>query len=286
MSSTNTYREGVPCWIDTLQPDPEAAVAFYGPLLDWTFDPPVPMPDGLAGEYRTARHDGRLVAGIGQAPVGLPTAAWTTYIAVDGAGTPDDLGATGARAVAVDGLDAAVARAVAAGGTVVVPPTKHGDAGRVAVLVDPAGVGFGLWQAGSRGGAEQVNEPGSWTMSSLHAGDGEQASAFFGTLFGWQADVVPGTPVAFWRLDGYVGGVASQPMPRDVVAVLAPIGPGDPTPPHWSVALRVADVDAVVRRALELGGTVLLPPTDTPGFRSAVVADPQGGVVALTEWRS
>ena len=86
----------------------------------------------------------------------------------------------------------------------------------------------------------------------------------------------------FWRLDGHVGGQAEQPMPRDVVAVLAPIGEGDPTPPHWSVALTVSNVDATARRASELGGTVLLAPSDTPGFRSAVIADPQGGVVAVT----
>ncbi len=267
MSSNNTYREGVPCWIDAFQPDPEAAARFYGPLLGWTFDAPVSMPEGMAGEYRTARCGGRLVAGIGQAPTGLPAAAWTTY-------------------VAVEEIDVAVARAVDAGGAVVAGPTGHGDAGRVAVLTDPAGVGFGLWQAGTRPGAERVNEPGSWTMSSLHAPDGEQADAFYGAVLGWQADPVPGAPIAFWRLDGHVGGAPGQPMPRDVVAVLAPIGPGDPTPPHWSVAIRVADVDASAASAEHLGGSVLMPPTDTPGFRSAVIADPQGGVVALTAWRS
>lgn len=267
MSNHNSYPEGVPCWIDVLSPDPQAAAAFYGPLLGWTFDPPVAMPDGLAGDYLVARRDGRAVAGIGQAPAGLPAATWTTY-------------------VAVDDLDAAVARAVGAGGSVVVGPTRDGDAGRVAVLTDPAGVGFGLRQAGTRSGAEAVNEPGAWTMSSLHATDGEQASTFYGAVLGWRADPVPGAPIAFWRLDGHVGGVEGQPMPRDVVAVLAPIGPGDPTPPHWSVAIRVADVDATTRRAAEVGGTVLMPPTDTPGFRSVAIADPHGGVIALTEWRS
>lgn len=289
MSNDNTYREGVPCWVDVLSPDPEAAVAFYGPLLGWTFDPPTAMPDGLAGTYRTARIAGRLVAGIGQAPAGLPSAIWTTYVAVDAidaAVTPAVEGTEAADASLVDGLDAAVARAVAAGGHVVVGPTGHGDAGRVAVLTDPAGVGFGLWQAGSRRGAERVNEPGTWTMSSLHAPDGARASAFYGAVLGWSADPVPGAPIAFWRLDGYVGGVDGQPMPRDVVAVLAPIGPGDPTPPHWSIAIRVADVDATAQRAAGLGGTVLMPPTDAPGFRSAAIADPQGGVVALTEWRT
>ncbi|MDQ3648226.1 MAG: hypothetical protein M3433_06530 [Actinomycetota bacterium] len=152
----------------------------------------------------------------------------------------------------------------------------------MAVLTDPVGVAFGIWQASARHGAEQVNEPGSWTMSSLHTPAPDASETFYGPLFGWTLEVVPGAPMAFWRLNGHVGGKADQPMPRDVVAVLAPIGDGDPTPPHWSVALTVGDVDATAHQAAELGGAVLLAPTDTPGFRSAVIGDPQGGVVAVT----
>ena len=263
MRTTTSYPAGVPCWVDTLQPDPAAAAQFYGPLLDWTFDDPVAMPDGLTGEYRTARLNGRLVAGIGQAPAGFPSAVWTTY-------------------VAVDDVEKTARRAAAAGGGSIVGPTTHGDEGRVAVLTDPVGVAFGIWQARARRGAEQVNETGTWTMSSLHTPARDASAAFYGQLFGWTLEPAPGAPMAFWRLDGHVGGKADQSMPRDVVAVLVAIGDGDPTPPHWSVALTVDDVDATARHACELGGTVLLAPTDPPGFRSAVIADPQRGVIALT----
>lgn len=263
MSTITSYPAGVPCSIDTFQPDPEAATRFYGPLLGWTFDDPISMPDGLTGEYRTARSGGRLVAGVGQAPAGFPSAVWTTY-------------------VAVDDISEAASRADAAGGSRIVGPTSHGEHGQVAVLTDPTGVAFGIWQAGARHGAEQVNAPSTWTMSSLHTPARDVSEAFYGHLFGWTLEPVSGAPIAFWRLDGHVGGEADQPMPRDVVAVLAPIDDGDPTPPHWSVALTVSDVDATSRHASELGGAVLLAPTDSPGFRSAVIADPQGGVVAVT----
>lgn len=263
MSTITSYPVGVPCWVDTFQPDPEAATQFYGPLLGWTFDDPIAMPDGLIGEYRTARSGGRLVAGVGQAPAGFPSAVWTTY-------------------VAVDDINETAGRADAAGGSRIVGPTSHGEHGRVAVLTDPTGVAFGIWQASARHGAERVNEPGTWTMSSLHTAARDASEAFYGQLFGWTLEPVSGAPMALWRLDGHVGGEADQPMPRDVVAVLAPIDDGDPTPPHWSVALTVSDVDATSRHAYELGGTVLLVPTDSPGFRSAVIADPQGGVVAVT----
>ena len=263
MIINTTYPAGVPCWIDTFQPDPQAATRFYGPLLGWTFDEPAAMPDGMAGEYRTATCGGRLVAGIGQAPDGFPSAVWTTY-------------------VAVDDIDATITRAQTAGGSRIVGPTAHGDDGRVAVLVDRVGVAFGIWQAGMRHGAERVNEPGAWTMSSLHTPDPDASQTFYGRLFSWTLAAIPDAAMAFWRLDGHVGGQPDQPMPRDVVAVLAPIDDGDPTPPHWSVAITVDDVDATARSASKLGGTVLLASIDTPGFRTALVADPQGGVVAIT----
>jgi predicted enzyme related to lactoylglutathione lyase len=267
MSTITSYPAGVPCWVDTFQPDPPAAARFYGQLFGWTFDDPIAMADGLAGEYRTARCDGRLVAGVGQAPPGFPSAVWTTY-------------------VAVEDVEQTACRAAAAGGTRIVGPTTHGEDGRMAVLTDPVGVTFGVWQARARGGAELVNEPGAWTMSSLHTPDRDASASFYGQLFGWTLDPVPGTPMAFWRLAGRVGGKADQVIPRDVVAVLAPIGVGDPTPPHWGVALSVEDVDATTRHACVLGGAVLLGPTDTPGFRSAVIADPHGGVVAVTAPRA
>ena len=263
MSTISSYPAGVPCWVDTFQPDPAAAAQFYGPLLGWTFDTPVTMPSGMAGEYLTARRGGRLVAGIGQAPAALESAVWTTYIAVDD-------------------VDETAARVDAAGGSHILGPTAAGGDGRMAVLTDPAGVAFGIWQAGARQCAERVNEPGSWTMSALHTPAPELSATFYGETFGWQLERGPDAPIAFWRLHGHVGGEPGQPMPRDVVAVLAPIEAGDPTPPHWSVAVLVADADATARQATELGGTVLLAPTDTPGFRSAVIADPQGGVVAVT----
>jgi hypothetical protein len=263
MSTISKYPAGVPCWIDTLQPDPAAASQFYGPLLGWTFDTPVAMPSGMAGEYLAARCGGRLVAGIGQAPKGFGSAVWTTYIAVDD-------------------IDETAARAHGAGGRPLLGPTANGGNGRMAVLTDPVGVAFGIWQAGARHGAERVNEPGSWTMSTLHTPASEVSATFYGETFGWRLESVPDAPIAFWRLHGHVGGQPGQPMPRDVVAVLARIEADDPTPPHWSVAVLVADADATARQAAELGGTVLLAPTDTPGFCSAVIADPQGGVVALT----
>jgi predicted enzyme related to lactoylglutathione lyase len=264
------YLAGVPCWVETFQPDPRAALDFYGPLLAWEFADPRPMPGGLPGEYFVARVDGHDVAGIG-ALAGLggpPIPVWNTHVCVDRA-------------------DAAVQRAKSAGGSLLVGPIDASPDGRFAVLVDPTGAVFSVWQPGDRLGAQLVNEPRSWTMSSLHTPDPARAGKFYGAVFGWQSQpIAPASPLTLFRLPGYVGGLPTQPIPRDVVGVMTPAtgGPGMPeVPPHWNVNLRVDDADAVAARAAQLGGTVLIAPMDTPGFRNAVLLDPQGAAFSVSQ---
>src|SRR5215216_5514106 len=80
------YPPGVPCWVDTAQPDPEAAVRFYGGLFGWDFEDR--MPSDAPGNYFVGRLHDRDVAAVGSQPEGAPpTPAWSTYISVDSADT-------------------------------------------------------------------------------------------------------------------------------------------------------------------------------------------------------
>ena len=218
------------------------------------------MPGDPPGEYYVARLRGRDVAGISSLPAGAPpTPAWVTHMAVDSA-------------------DDAVERALEAGGTVLVEPFDAPPAGRMAVLCDPAGASFCVWEAGARQGAELVNEPSAWAMSMLSTNDSDGAKAFYGALFGWEAEeFVPG--VGLFRLPGYVGGEPHQPVPRDVVAVLA-AGDGDA---GWSVDVWVADARAAAARAQELGGTVVVEPREASGFLQTVIADPAGAMLSASQ---
>ena len=251
--------------METLQPDPRRGLDFYGSLFGWTFSEPEPE---AAPASFVALRDARAVAGMGPLPgLGEPAAAiWNTRIRVQDAAE-------------------AVARAVEVGGQRLLGPVES-PGGRLAVLLDPTGAAFTVWEAGERGGAHVVNEPGTWMMSSLHTPDPERAGAFYGALLGWRAEpMAPGAPVFLFRLPGYVGGEPGQPIPRDVVGAMTASGGADggDVPPHWNVNLRVEDPDATAARAAELGGSVLMPPTDTPGFRSAVLMDPQGGAFSISQ---
>src|SRR4029077_18160136 len=109
-------------------------------------------------------------------------------------------------------------------------PFDAAPAGRLVVLADPSGAVLCAWEAGTREGAQTVNEPSAWAMSTLHTTDPEGSIAFYKAVFGWQPELFG--PVTLWRLPGYVGGEPKQPVPRDVVGVMVSNGASQP---HWSV---------------------------------------------------
>src|SRR5918997_735743 len=181
MSPQDRYIPGVPCWIDSTQPDPEAAVAFYGGLFGWEFEDV--MPADAPTRYFVARLRGGDVAAVGPRPEGGPdTAVWNTYVWVEDA-------------------DETAARVRSAGGTVLLEPSDVGDSGRMAIFADPSGAAFSVWQAKQHRGAAVVNEPGSLSFNGLNTRDLEGAGSFYGAVFGWEVlDIGSGTA---WALPGY-----------------------------------------------------------------------------------
>jgi uncharacterized protein len=259
-----TYPHGVPCWVDTEQPDVDAALAFYGALLGWRFEErPAP-----GGRYVVASLDGSDVAAIGSGD-GAPT--WTTYVAVDDVhasarGVPD------------------------LGGAVLDGPTEVGEAGELAVVRDPQGATFRLWQPGERLGAQRVNEPGAWSFSFLRTPDPDHALHFYGPLLGWEVSADLGAGMV--RVPGYGDHLARTVDPgiherqsfappgfADVVAGLE----HDAGPARFTVTFAVADRDEAAVRAGSAGGTVEKT-YETPWTREAVVRDPQGAELTLAQF--
>jgi predicted enzyme related to lactoylglutathione lyase len=278
MPDRDGYIPGVPCWIDTSQPDPEGAVAFYGGLFGWDFEDV--MPPGSPGKYFIARLRGGDVAAVASAPEGgPPVAMWNTYIWVESA-------------------DEVASKVRDAGGRVVMDPFDVMDAGRMAVLTDPDGAAFSAWQAKAHKGARIVNEPGSLNFNGLNTRDAEAAKTFYGSVFGWET-LGLGGGAEMWRLPGY-GDFLEQSDPgvrermaqsgapegfEDVVAALNSIADDEPeVPSHWSVTFAVDDADATAARAVELGGRVLVAPVDAPWVRMTVIADPQGATFTASKF--
>jgi hypothetical protein len=277
MAERDGYIPGVPCWVDTSQPDPEAAVAFYRGLFGWELEDT--MPAGAPGRYFIGRIRGGDVAAIGSIPEGAPPVAmWNTYVWVADA-------------------DETAAKARAADGGVVSEPFDVMDAGRMAVLADREGAAFCIWQATNHKGAQVVNEHGSLNFNGLATRDPEVAKAFYGTVFGWQTLALPSGVT--WTLPSYgdhleektpglrtqMGQMGAPDGFIDVVATLDPIADDDSeTPPHWNVTFAVDDADAAAATASELGGEVVAGPADAPWTRTAVIMDPQGATFIASQF--
>ncbi|MGY6499311.1 MAG: VOC family protein [Acidimicrobiales bacterium] len=271
--TVDRYIPGVPCWVDSFHPDPHAAATFYSGLFGWECEP---EPEGSS---LLARLGGADVVALGPVPgTGDRTARWNTYVRVEDA-------------------DATAARAVAAGGTVVVAPVDIGSACRIAMIADPEGAVVGLWQRGDHQGSSVVNEPGSVVFNDLHTRDVARATDFYSRVFGWEVVSIGGAPM--WALPGYgafldslnpgmLDGLAESGAPagfENVVASMSLIPEDDSsTPAHWGVTFGVADTDAAVATAADGGGRVIAEPVDAPWVRFAVLADPQGAVFTASQY--
>jgi uncharacterized protein len=278
MPERDGYIPGVPCWVDTSQPDPEAAVSFYSGLFGWQFRDA--MPPGSPGKYFIAQIRGGDVAGVGSIPEEAPPQAmWNSYIWVESA-------------------DEAASKVRDAGGGVMMEPFDVGDAGRMAVCTDPEGAAFCVWQAKENKGAQIVNEHGSLNFNDLNTRDPEGAKPFYGSVFGWQTLELEGG-FEMWTLPGYGDylerdnpglrkGMEEMGAPKgfeDVVASIVPIPDDQPdTPPHWGVTFAVDDADEIADKTSELGGKVIAPPFDAPWVRMTVIADPQGAMFTASKF--
>jgi predicted enzyme related to lactoylglutathione lyase len=278
MAERDGYIAGVPCWVDSTQPDPEAAARFYTDLFGWEVEDV--MPPEAPGSYFMARIRGGDVAAIGPVPEGAPPmAVWNTYIQTDSA-------------------DETAAKVRDAGGSVISEPFDVMQAGRMAIFADPEGAMFSVWEPRDQKGARVVNEHGSVNFNTLNTRDVESAKRFYGSVFGWGTlDLGGGDDM--WTLRAY-GDHLEQITPgirknmaemgapegfADVVAAIQPIPDDQPdTPANWSVTFAVDDADAAAARAEELGGKVVAPPMDAPWVRLTVLADPAGATFVASKF--
>jgi uncharacterized protein len=246
MPEMTRYEHGVPSWVDMGTHDLSAAVRFYSELFGWEGQD---MGEE-AGHYTIVSKAGKQVAAIGPAQDPGPP-RWTTYINVDDA-------------------DEVARKAGSAGAKVIVAPMDVMSAGRMAIFMDTTGAVIAAWQPGQHTGAQLVNEAGAFIWSELTTSDVAKSKAFYSEVFGWGwggDDDYAEAQVAGRTIAGLMPRRAD--MPADM-------------PDNWLVYFGAANVDADVRKATDLGASVITGPADIPGTgRFAVFTDPQGAAFAL-----
>jgi len=255
MGERTEYAPGTFAWVDLGTTDAEGAKAFYTAVFGWQGED---MPAGDAGTYTMFRRQGAYVSGLYQQgeeerSLGIPP-HWASYVAVADA-------------------DTAVARAAELGATVHGGVIDVADSGRLAIVQDPTGAVFALWQPRAHQGAGLVNAHGALSWNELATDDVDAARAFYGALFGWTIEPVDG-PTPYFEIahEGQRNG-GMRPLGDEQTG----------TPPHWIVYFGVDSCAAGVAAAEAAGGRTVLPTMDLPIGRIAAVADPQGAVFALFE---
>jgi uncharacterized protein len=258
--ASGEHHVGKVIWTDLVTPDLDGAKRFYGALFGWTF-----REVQADSHYALALLDERPVAGLFQKPLASkltqqPT--WLTFLAV-----PD--------------VDAAQKATLQHGGKVISPPHTYPQRGRQALLADPDGAVFEVLAAQGGDPPDYLAAPGEWIWSSLLIKDPKQETAFYQTLFGYDvydlaSEGGSGDDAQHYILStGDTARVGLNALPADSMR----------RRPHWLNFVRVMDAADIAKKAVALGGRVLVEPrVDRHGGQLAVLADPSGAPFGVMEW--
>jgi len=255
MPTVESYAPGEFCWIELATSNQSAGKSFYAALFGWTARD---IPTGPNEVYSLLELEGRIAAGAfainaSESAAGVPP-HWHLYVSVASA-------------------DESAKKAGELGGKVVEGPFDVGDRGRAALLQDPSGAFFSVWEGKKRSGVGVKGEPGAFCWADLSTPDQARAKTFYEGLFGWKLKPGEGKESGYLHIvngENYIGGVppAHHTNPKD--------------PPHWLIYFSVADVDKTFQKAKDMNARILLRPMDFEGVgRVAMLADPQGAVFAL-----
>jgi predicted enzyme related to lactoylglutathione lyase len=239
-------------WFDLMTTDAGKSQAFYEALFGWQIQE-VPM-QGFT--YRMIVCGPGAIGGIVEEKA-IPVSHWMPYV-----GTPD--------------VDASAETVTATGGSVCVPPTDIPQTGRFAVVSDPTGAYFSLFQAlpGSEGADPDQMVPGRVCWTEVYTTDIDAAQDFYSGLLGWEPQ----------KRDMGEAGMYHTQMLGDKMAAGMMKVPMPGMPSCWAVYFFAPDLDAAGARAKELGATALHEGVPIPEVgRFSMFQDPAGAMFSLFE---
>lgn len=255
MQETPDYAPGTFCWVELGTTDSASAKKFYSGLFGWTTDD---RPVGPGMVYTMLNLDGKGAGALYQMEPekiaqDIPP-HWLSYVLVKSA-------------------DESAAKAKELGATLLATPFDVMTVGRMAIIQDPTGAVFALWEPKEHKGAGVVNVPNSFCWNELMTTDTKKDGEFYAGLFGWGKETQN-----FGSMEYTMFSNGERPA-GGMLKITPEMGP---IPPNWVVYFAVDDCDAKTQKAAELGGSVMKPPDDIPGIgRFSIVGDPQGAAFAL-----
>jgi hypothetical protein len=255
MANIDKHPVGSFCWFELATTDQAAAKKFYTALFGWDVNDSPMGPDDFYSMFKLSGRDAGAAYTMRkeQRAQGVPP-HWMVYIAVASA-------------------DQAVSKAAQLGGTVLAPAFDVMEIGRMAVIQDPTGAIFSVWQPRSHAGTTITGVDNTFCWADLSTPDPDKAGKFYSGLFGWELMTDPKDSSGYIHIkngEDFIGGIppATHRNPN--------------APPHWLVYVRVGDAESSARKAGELGAKILMPPRAMENVGTwSIIADPQGAVLAL-----
>jgi hypothetical protein len=244
-------------WYELHTPDLSTAASFYSAVLGWTA-----QDSGLSDRrYTIVSVNNIAVAGLLEKSAATfntdAKPGWVGYI-----GTAD--------------LSQSVQRLEASGGSVLRAPETMPNVGSFAVVADPQGAMFVLFQppdARQQPPRPAPGTPGSPAWHDLVALDWESDFDFYARMFAWsKAEAVPMGSAGVYQLfadgSGPIGGMMTRMDPSQR--------------PGWLFYFNVEEINATVRRVTDNGGKILHGPSPVPGGQQiAHCLDAQGAIFGI-----
>ncbi|SRR6266496_1479948 len=248
-----TPKPGSFCWIELTTTDQAAAKQFYSSLFGWKADDSPMGPDEYYTIFRLDGQDAAAACTLRKEQAGTPP-YWGIYMAVESA-------------------DARAKKAEQLGGKICAPPFDVMEHGRMAVIQDPTGTTFCIWQPMKNKGIGIAGVDGTLCWADLSTSDPATASKFYSGLFGWKIAAGEHDTSGYLHIkngEDFIGGVQPASM-RNSNA-----------PPHWLAYFHTSNCDATAAKAKQLGAKFFVEPMTMENVgRMAVLADPQGAAFAI-----
>jgi predicted enzyme related to lactoylglutathione lyase len=256
MPEITTHREGAFSYSDLQTTDLDAATSFYTSLFGWEVDDQ-PMGEDPGDIYRMFTKEGKVVCAASkqrteQTAAGIPP-MWNVYFTVTD-------------------IDLKAKEAEAAGGTIHMQPFDVFDVGRMAVVADPAGAFFCLWQAKESIGSYVMKEPNTLSWAESGSTDVDKSKTFYTQLLGWTAEDqdmgMSGNYTVFSAQGEMTAGLMQSQMPMS----------------YWSIYFDVEDCKATTEQAKAAGAQTMMDSESMAGVGViSILIDPQGAMFGIVE---
>ncbi|HVV85085.1 MAG TPA: VOC family protein [Kofleriaceae bacterium] len=250
-----TFPTGRFVWFEYVSKDSAKAQAFFGELFNWKTKA-VPMPSLPGGQYTMiVAGEQQLGAWLDTPPGAPPHAHWVAHLQVESATRTAD----------------AIA---AAGGRVALKPVAMGDVGTYAIVLDPYGAVFALWQPAKADAGEFKGVANTFCWNELVTEHVDESVAFYEKVGGFTDAPMDMGPMGTYHVLNSDGKGRAGVLPAPMKGL----------PQQWVPYVQVASADDTVARAKRLGADVKMGPNDVPGVgRIAVMVDPLGSPIGILQ---